>query len=153
MKPRSIAVLLMPLLCAGGLADAQTMYKWVDDNGRVTYSDQPPVGKVKTQETIKILGPSNPGAARQVFDQDAQLKKRQEDVAKKQADTAKKDDLETAKRDACSRARGEMRALRDSVPMMRMTESGERVLLDEGAREGEAKRLETFLEESCAQPG
>lgn len=153
MKPGSIAVLLMPMLCAGGIAGAQTMYKWVDDNGRVTYSDQPPIGKVKTQETIRILGPSNPGAARQVFDQDAQLKKRQEDAAKKQADTAKKNEQETAKRDACSRARGEMRALRESVPIMRMTESGERVLLDDSAREGEAKRLETFVEENCAQAG
>jgi hypothetical protein len=44
-----------------------------------------------------------------------------------------------------------LRALRDNVPIARMTESGERVVLDAGAREAEGRRLETFIGESCAQ--
>jgi hypothetical protein len=46
-----------------------------------------------------------------------------------------------------------MRGLRDNAPMARLTESGERVLLDSNAREMEGKRLETFIEENCAQTG
>ena len=146
-------LLLLPLLCAAGIAGAQNLYKWVDENGKVTYSDQPPIGKVKSQETLKILGPANPGAAKQMYDQDSQLKKRQDDAAKKQADTAKKEQLDSARRESCTRARGEMRALRDNVPMVKLTESGERVVLDQNAREEEAKRLETYVEEYCGQPG
>jgi len=44
MSNRLIAVLLSALL-AGGLAQAQnkTLYKWTDENGKVQYSDKPPV--------------------------------------------------------------------------------------------------------------
>ena len=153
MKLRLIAhlLLLAPIL-AGTTAGAQNLYKWVDENGRVTYSDQPPVGKVKTQEVVRIVGPSNSNAARQMIDQDAAFKKRQDDAAKKQAETAKKEQFESARQDACGRARGELRALRENIPLSKMAENGERVLLDENAREAAGKRLETFLEESCTQP-
>ena len=61
--------------------------------------------------------------------------------------------MDKQKQENCSRARAEIRALRDNAPLVRLTESGERVLLDAGAREVEGKRLETFLEENCTQPG
>jgi len=51
------------------------------------------------------------------------------------------------------RARGELRALRENVPISRMTERGEPVMLDAGAREAEGKRLEAFIEESCGSSG
>ena len=153
MKLRLIApLLLLAPIFAANTAAAQNLYKWVDDNGRVTYSDQPPVGKVKTQEVVRIIGPSNANAARQMIDQDTAFKKRQDDTAKKQAETAKKEQFESARQDACSRARGELRALRENIPLSKMGENGERVLLDENSREVEGKRLETFLEESCTQP-
>ena len=154
MNPRLLARLLLvaPLL-ACSLAAGQNMYKWVDESGRVTYSDQPPVGKVKSQEVVRIVGPANAGAARQMADQDTQFKKRQDEAAKKQAETAKKEQFEAIKQDACARARGELRALRENVPIARMSERGEPVVLDAGAREAEGKRLETFIEESCASSG
>jgi hypothetical protein len=152
MKLRLIArLLLLAPLMVGTMAAAQNLYKWVDDSGRVTYSDQPPVGKVKSQEVVKILGSAVTGAARQITDQDAQFKKRQGDAAKKQAETAKKEQLDAVRQDACTHARGELRALHDNIPIARMTESGERIVLDDGAREAEGKRLETFIEESCSQ--
>ena len=143
---------LVPLLAAGVVA-AQSMYKWVDENGRVTYSDQPPVGKVRSTEVISVPGPANPGAARQLVDQDAQFKKRQEDAAKAQAAAAKKEELEKQKVDNCTRARTQLRALRDSMPLVQINEKGERIVLDAAAREAESRRVETFIEENCAQTG
>lgn len=154
MNPRLLVrLLLVAPLMAGSLAAAQNTYKWVDESGRVTYSDQPPVGKVKSQEVVRIVGPANAGAARQMADQDIQFKKRQEEAARKQAETAKKEQFEAVKQDACARARGELRALRENVPISRMTERGEPVMLDAGAREAEGKRLEAFIEESCGSSG
>ena len=145
------------LFLAGALACSTAafgqLYKSIDKDGRVTYSDQPPVGKVKSQEVVRIVGPANAGAARQMADQDTQFKKRQDEAAKKQAETAKKEQFEAIKQDACARARGELRALRENVPISRMNERGEPVVLDAGAREVEGKRLETFIEESCASSG
>jgi Domain of unknown function (DUF4124) len=152
MKPRLLArlLLLVPLLVSVA-ATAQALYKWVDDNGKVTYSDQPPLGKVKTQEVVKIPGAATSDAARQIADKDTQFKKRQDDTAKRQAEAAKKQQDETVRQDNCARARGSLRALRENVPLSRMNEAGETIILDSGAREAESKRLETFVEESCAQ--
>ena len=143
---------LVPLLACAVVA-AQNMYKWVDENGRVTYSDQPPVGKVRNTEVITIPGAANPGAARQLVDQDAQFKKRQDDAAKAQAAAAKKEELEKQKVDNCTRARAQLRALRDSTPLVQINEKGERIVLDAAAREAESRRVETFIEEHCAQIG
>ena len=152
MKSRLPArFLLLATLLAAVSASAQNMYKWTDDSGRVTYSDQPPVGKVKSQEIVKINGPTPSNAVRQIADQDTQFKKRQEESTKKQAEAAKKEQFEAIRQDSCARARGELRALRENVPLARMNESGERVVLDDNARESEGRRLEAFIEESCSQ--
>ena len=145
-------LLLVPLLAPGGAA-AQGLYKWVDESGKVTYSDQPPVGKVRSKEVITIPGSTNPGAARQLIDQDTQFKKRQDDAAKAQATATKKEELEKQKADNCTRARTELRALRDNTPMAKLNEKGERVMLEGAARDAESKRMETFVEENCAQIG
>ena len=151
--PMPIRLLLLVPLLASGAAAAQSMYKWVDQNGKVTYSDQPPVGKVRSNEVISIPGATNPGAARQLIDQDAQFKKRQDDAAKAQAAAAKKEEFDKQKVDTCTRARTELRALRDNTPLVKLNEKGERVLLDGAARDAESKRMETFVEENCAQIG
>ena len=97
-----------------------------------------------------MSAPTAPSAAQQMYNQDAQFKKRQEDEAKKQTDAAKKDQLETVKRDNCARARGELRALRDNIPVVKINEAGDRVPLDEATKETEARRLDAYLEENCA---
>jgi len=152
MRP-SIRLLLLVLLLTPGAAATQSMYKWVDEKGRVTYSDQPPVGNVRSKEVITIPGAANPGAARQLLDQDAQFKKRQDDAAKAQAAAAKKEEIEKQKADNCTRARAELRALGDNAPLVKLNEKGERVVLDKAARDAESKRVETFVEENCVQTG
>jgi len=152
MHPKS-SIAIGILLALPLIASAQTMYKWVDQNGHVTYSDQPPIGAVRSKETISVPSSSPSGAAGQLNAQEAQFKKRQDDAQKAQALAAKKEESERQKADNCSRARGELRGLRDNAPIARLTESGERVLLDAGAREAEGKRLETYIEENCQPNG
>ena len=151
---RPVVLLAIPLLAGAMAAGAQSLYKWVDANGRVTYSDQPPPSaNVKSQEQVRIVTPINAGAAKEMAKQDTAFKKRQEDGAKKIAEQTKKEQQEAAKAEACTRARGDLRALRENVPIARMSESGERVLLDADGRGSEGRRIEGFLEESCSNQG
>ena len=151
---RPIVLLVIPLLAGAMTAGAQSLYKWVDDKGRVTYSDQPPPSaNVKSQEQVRIVTPINSTAAKDMATRDTAFKKRQEDATKKSAEQAKKDQQEASKAEACVRARGDLRAIRENVPIARMSESGERVLLDATGRDSEGRRIESFLEENCAQPG
>jgi hypothetical protein len=41
-RPRAVLALLLAMLAGAGPATAQNAYRWVDEQGRVQYSDQPP---------------------------------------------------------------------------------------------------------------
>jgi len=47
-----ISLLLLAMIAS--VADAQTLYRWVDKNGKVTYSDQPPPKDIKKVEQPRL---------------------------------------------------------------------------------------------------
>lgn len=75
-------IALLVLLAIGAPAMAG-MYKWVDEQGNVHYSQQPPPGQ--QAETVKAPPPPPSGAA----DEAARWKKQAEDFEERQADRAK----------------------------------------------------------------
>ena len=130
------------------------LYKWVDANGRVVYSDQPPTGNFKTEVVGAAAPPSNPDALKELANKDVELKKRQVD----RADESKKS--EKARTDAqklatlCNQARAQAGGLRRAdVAMYRLNEKGERVPMDEAARKAEAERLELVMKERNCPAG
>src|SRR5216117_1698240 len=90
---------------------AAALYKWVDANGRVVYSDQPPPGNVKSEIVKPPPPPANPEAAKELADEQSAIKlrdkKRAEDAkaAEKAASTSQR------RRDACVNALGQIKAL------------------------------------------
>ena len=48
MRIYTVCLLSLALLATG--ADAQNLYRWVDKNGKVHYSDQPPPKEIKKVE-------------------------------------------------------------------------------------------------------
>ena len=52
MKIVPICLLSLAVLASG--ADAQTLYRWVDRNGKVTYSDQPPPKDIKKVDKPRL---------------------------------------------------------------------------------------------------
>lgn len=66
-------LLFLAFLCGYGLsintASAQKIYKWVDKNGSVTYSRQPPPKGAKQQniETLRSLGTTSTPAPKQTY--------------------------------------------------------------------------------------
>ena len=139
-------LLLLPAIAAGPAAAA--LYKWVDANGRVVYSDQPPTGNFKAEVVGGAPPPSNPNAVKEMHAKEAELKKRQLD----RADDAKK--AEAVRTDAtklsefCRQARAQLAGLaRTDMVVYRINEKGERVVFDEAARRAETERLEQIVKE------
>ena len=135
-----LAVAVSPLATAA-------LYKWTDANGRVVYSDQPPVG-VKSELVGAAAPPSNPDALKEMANKDAELKKRQSDRVEEANKSAK------ARADAqklatfCAQARAQAQGMRRTdVAMYRLNEKGERVPMDEAARKAEAERLDAMVKE------
>lgn len=126
------------------------MYKWVDANGRVVYSDIPPSGDVKAE---RISGPApaaNPKAVKEMMSQEADLKKRQMQRAEDET-KSEKAKVDNAKRaEQCNLMRGQLKALQmDNLQHYRINEKGERVLIDAATRKQQAERVEAYLREHC----
>ncbi len=148
----SWVLLAIALALASPVASA-ALYKWVDANGRVVYSDQPPMGNVKAEVVGAAAPASNPDAVRELANKEAELKKRQLD----RQDDAKKS--EKARADAqklasvCMQARAQAAGLRRAdVAMHRLNEKGERVVMDEATRKTEADRLDQLVKERSCPP-
>jgi len=63
------------------------LYKWIDENGRVVYGDQPPPG-AKPEKLNASMGPADPNAVRDMATKDAEIKKRQQQRVDEAAKTA-----------------------------------------------------------------
>lgn len=157
MKRLSVAIALA--LCVALPASAQ-MYKWVDANGKVQYSDKPPPGNIKTEKlrppppaptpSAPAAGAAGTGGAAGVGDakggapkdaaksgprtaaeQEQAFRKRQAESAKAQEKQAQKDKDAGDRAENCKRARAALANLELGGRQSRIDEKGERVFLDE----------------------
>jgi hypothetical protein len=110
------------------------LYKWVDENGRVAYGDQPPPG-AKPEKLNASVGPADPNAVRDMASKDAEIKKRQQQRADDAAKTAKDESDGKKKLDQCVQARGRIKTLRDDTAVYRYNEKGEKVFYEVADRE------------------
>lgn len=144
MKRLSVALGLA--LCLALPASAQ-MYKWVDSDGRVQYSDKPPPSNIKTEKLrAPAPAPSAPAASegkgaaqkgatkagpKTAAEQEQAFRKRQLDEAKAQEDEGKKQAQARDKAENCKRAKAAVTNLEIGGRQMRIDEKGERVFLDD----------------------
>ena len=152
---RTTKLAVIAALAAAFVAPAATaaLYKWLDANGRVVYSDQPPIGNVKSEVVGAAAPAANPDAVKEMANREAEFKKRQAD----RADDAKKSEkarADTQKLAAfCAQARAQSSGLRRSdVSMYRLNEKGERVMMDDATRVAEADRLDQMVKERKCPP-
>jgi len=150
MNRLSVAISLA--LCIALPASAQ-MYKWVDSNGKVQYSDKPPPGNVKTEklrapppapvrapapgkaqkDAAKAESPKDAAKAgpKTTAEQEQAFRKRQLDAAKAQEDEGKKQADARDKAEKCTRSKAALAGLELGGRQTRVDEKGERVFLDE----------------------
>jgi len=151
MKVLTVAISLA--LCVALPASAQ-MYKWVDANGKVHYSDKPPPSNIKTEKLREPTRPATAPAASETkagaeseaakggapkaaaksgpktaAEQEQAFRKRQLEASKAQQ---KQDQEETEARDRaenCKRAKEALANLEIGGRQRRINEKGERVFL------------------------
>ena len=120
-------------------AEAQ-MYKCVDERGRVQYSDKPQPGCQGGPVDIQPIAPlsgqvaapaPSPGTAQQ----DADFKRRQLERERQEAHE------KSAQAERCTRARQELDWLSSSGRVAHINDAGERVFLDDAARQARLAQL------------
>ena len=139
----TLAAFAAGMMLAAGPAGA-VLYKWVDASGRVSYSDQPPPVNVKAE----IVGAA---AARDMANQDLELKKRQAQRAADQKKAEKVRADAAQQQQACTQARAEIKIYEaDELIISRINEKGEAVYLDDAMRMRERERLGAQIRQFCA---
>ena len=161
---RLSAVCLAALLLGAGPALAQ--YKWKDSRGQVHASDMPPPRDNPDKDVLQrpSSGPSRMAAAPATgatlaasaalpgkLPVDPELearRKRTEDEAKvlKRAD---EDRLAAQRSENCQRARQQMATLDNGQRLVRYSDKGERVVLDDAARADEAQAARRAIAQDC----
>jgi hypothetical protein len=116
--------------------------RWVDADGKVHYSDQPPPTTAKSQKILDLknspalpkAAPDSKGGEKSLAEKDLESRKRRvqaEETAAKQA----KDQEEAKSRKAnCEQARNQLQALQEGQRISKFNEKGERVFLEDSDR-------------------
>lgn len=142
----SLAVLALALPAWGGL------YKWIDDDGKVHYSDQPPPVNSKQQKSIQpppgvsgAAAPSPQGqpqaptvkAPKTVAEQEMEFRKRRVEAAEAEAKRQQEAQSAAEKQRNCGQARNRVAVLQQGGRITKGSSSGEQLYLgdEEIARE------------------
>ena len=148
-----IKYLLLLLILTSTNAFAE-INKWVDSNGKVHYSDQPPPPDVKPKalrsfSDTQDSASSSVAAPKTIAEREAEMKKAQK--TKKEADdkASQKKAIADAQQASCNIAQQNLRALQDGIRMVEIDAKGERSFLDDQQREQGIAKAEKDISNYC----
>lgn len=152
-------ILLTFLLLASANASA-ALIKWVDAEGKVHYSDQPPPPNVKS-ETLRVPSApapvsasgtdaaSGPAGPKTIAEREAELKKAQQ-AKKEAADKAAKEQARIdAEKAQCEAAQQNLRALQEGMRLVEIDAKGERSYLDDSQRQQRIEKARQDVSAYC----
>lgn len=127
------------------------IYKWVDEQGNVQYTQTPPPGKPATRFETRPEPVDTEGALEKLKQQ-----RDKSDAFSKERDTEAKEQ-EKSKQEAaqrsenCARARENLRMLETTNRLFRTDEKGERVKMAEEERQEGITKAQSQIEEFCTK--
>lgn len=145
---RRIALALAAALLVPA-ALGQQLYKWVDSQGKVHYSDRPPTGPVKGEQTIK---PPPPGpapsatGAQSLQEQELEFRKRQ--IEAQEARTKAEAEAKV-KKENCDRAQSNLKTYQEGGRIFRYNAQGERYYIDDETRQKEIAKWQQEVAKWC----
>jgi len=128
--------------------------KWVDDQGRVHYSDLPPPpgtqqNILREESNTQDSASSSPSDVKTIADREADLKK---EKAGKQAEAdkaAQKKAAEDARKASCDSARENLRTLQSGVRVMTVNANGEKSYMDDKERQQRIDQANKAISDYC----
>jgi len=143
MKTFIAAVIALAFASPG----AAQLYKWVDKDGKVHYSDAPPA----KEESKRLSIPTNPAPEppKSAVARDKELdkgRKAAQEASKKTEDTAK---ATAVKDENCSRAKSNYQIYANGGRILKINEKGEQVMLDDKELEAGREKSRREMDEAC----
>jgi len=147
------SLLYLTLLCCFCAPSAQAeIYKWMDDNGQVHYSEQPPEKKRPATE-IRIRTYShqaplvNPEQRKQ--QRDNLLRAFAEERGLRNEAKAKEEQEQAKNRRKCLLAKDKIKSYERATSIYNLDEKGERVYLSDAQRDRSMARLKGQVKQWC----
>ncbi len=136
-------------------ADSE-IYKWVDEEGNVHFSDCPPPPSCDA-ETIQAPQEPDPSDVRRaqerlnemLEEQHVSKGEREQERLEKEHQRVLAMTVAVAKKRVCIRARQNLYVLQVQKPVFYLDEKGEYVYLDDETRQAEIRRMEKLITENC----
>jgi Domain of unknown function (DUF4124) len=160
MKSPVRIFMALAILLATATVTAQ-VYKWIDKDGRVQYTDTPPPASATKTEAKKLATPppaagSASSTASAAAAPAKSLQERSKEFDKRRTETAEKakKDEETEKlakqnQERCKEANRYLSSLDSGAPLVRNNDKGERAIMTDAERASEMARAKAAATESC----
>ncbi len=142
-------LLLMLLLLGAGSATGAGLYKWVDENGKVIYSDTPPPPTARESKSIAAPARADPSALKALDERRQRLQKAREADAQQAKKEAEEASRAAEAQVNCAQWRGELTALDRGTLGARIDEKGDRVVLDEKQLSRRRADLQRWIADTC----
>jgi hypothetical protein len=149
--------LLFVLLSIGTTAFAG-ITKWVDDEGHVHYSDNPPPPNVKAKtlsssapdsESASSAPESAPAAPKTLAEKEAELKKAQKTKQEAADKAAKEQGHADALKANCATAQQNLRTLQEGIRLVQVEANGEHSVMDDEQRQKSIARAQQDISANC----
>ncbi len=145
----SLAVLL---LAAPVTIAAQEMYRWVDANGEVHYSDQPPPPEVKEYRSMTRSG-TTAGASFEAESGDESLAEREAEFQRRKAqeaeEEARAEQVQAERARNCELARGQYNTISAGGRISRRDAANEVIFLTDEQIAAETEQAQAEMEKWC----
>jgi hypothetical protein len=151
-QPLKTLLGLIVLLLSATPVNAE-LYKWVDEQGKVHYSDQPASGKTKSETSLKIPNQldtsSSPEASKSWQEKELEYKKRQTSAAENEAKKQKEAQDAKTKRDNCEKAKQNLSQLESIARAYTYDEKTGRSYMNETQRSEAIEKAQKAVAEWC----
>ncbi|MFA5371415.1 MAG: DUF4124 domain-containing protein [Sideroxydans sp.] len=146
-------LLTFVLLAMFSLHAHAELKKWVDANGVVHYSDTPPAG-TRVDSVLNVTGkdiapPSADSKPKSYIEREVELKKARQEKQAASDKLAGEKAAQEQRQHNCSNARETLRALESGGRITTYDASGERIFLDDAAREQRAQDARAAVQAHC----
>ena len=141
-----ICLLLLSFSAHGALT------KWVDADGKVHYSDEPPPpnAKAKTLATPSVAAPaSGVPTEKSVIEREAEWRKAQKVKEEAEQKAAKRQEESLAKQKNCEAASSNLKALENSPNIVTYNSKGEGSYMDESTRQKNIEEARKQVSSYC----
>ena len=152
---------LLILLMLASTNTFAAISKWVDAQGQVHYSDQPPPPEAKA-ETLRsasdsegtagisgVTATSAPAAPKTIAEREAELKKAQQAKEAAADKAAQKQAATEAIKANCATAQQNLRTLQEGIRMVEVDANGERSYLDDNQRQQRIAKTQQDVSNYC----